>query len=268
VSELKVTVKHAGVSLKRAVTTGTRAGVLFADRPEVIAATVAGQQRDLSYKLLDGDEVESITIDSDDGRAILRHSTAHVLAQAVQSLFPDAKLGIGPPAADGFYYDFHVAEPFKPQDLEKIESRMRKIIKEGQRFSLAGWCDPPQSTANRNPERRTPAPQPAPDAAAGARRCHRSSRDWFGSRRSASAASQPGGLPCWSLSWATRPVRTRWPTFSPHEARSRWPSSRAAGNWFTSTRRTRRSPAPIWSSSRGIDFWVLASRTASRNHVP
>jgi threonyl-tRNA synthetase len=135
VSELKVTVKHAGVSLKRAVTTGTRAGELFADQPEVIAATVAGQQRDLSYELLDGDEVESIAVDSDDGRAILRHSTAHVLAQAVQDLFPDAKLGIGPPVSDGFYYDFDVAEPFKPQDLEKIEARMRKIIKEGQRFS-------------------------------------------------------------------------------------------------------------------------------------
>ena len=134
-SELKVTVQHAGASVKRAVTSGTRAWELFADHPEVIAAAVGGQSRDLAYELRDGDDVESITIDSQDGRVILRHSTAHVMAQAVQDLFPDAKLGIGPPVTDGFYYDFDVAEPFRPQDLEKIKSRMRTIIKEGQRFS-------------------------------------------------------------------------------------------------------------------------------------
>jgi threonyl-tRNA synthetase len=135
VSELKVTVQHAGASVKRAVTSGTRAWELFADQPEVIAAAVGGQPRDLSYELGDCDDVESITIGSEEGRAILRHSTAHVMAQAIQGLFPDAKLGIGPPVTDGFYYDFDVAEPFRPQDLEKIESQMRKIIKEGQRFS-------------------------------------------------------------------------------------------------------------------------------------
>jgi threonyl-tRNA synthetase len=141
VSDLKVTVQHAGVSVKRAVTAGTRVEELFTDQPEVIAARVAGQPRDLSYELLDGDDVESVTIDSDDGRAIVRHSTAHVMAQAVQSLFPDAKLGIGPPTADGFYYDFDVAEPFKPQDLENIESLMRKIMKEGQRFARRAVSD-------------------------------------------------------------------------------------------------------------------------------
>ena len=76
-----------------------------------------------------------MAIDSPDGRDILRHSTAHVLAQAVQELFPEAKLGIGPPITDGFYYDFDVPTPFVPEDLEKIESRMRKIVKEGQKFS-------------------------------------------------------------------------------------------------------------------------------------
>ena len=76
-----------------------------------------------------------MAIDSKDGHDILRHSTAHVMAQAVQDLFPDAKLGIGPPITDGFYYDFDVETPFVPEDLEKIETRMRKIIKEGQRFS-------------------------------------------------------------------------------------------------------------------------------------
>ncbi len=76
-----------------------------------------------------------MAIGSSDGRDILRHSTAHVLAQAVQDLFPDAKLGIGPPVENGFYYDFDVETPFVPEDLEKIETRMRKIIKDNQRFS-------------------------------------------------------------------------------------------------------------------------------------
>jgi threonyl-tRNA synthetase len=106
----------------------------FADNPAVIAARVNGELKDLSYELSDGDAVEAITIESPDGLDILRHSTAHVMAQAVQDLYPDAKLGIGPPIRDGFYYDFDVAEPFTPEDLDRIETRMRKIIKEGQRF--------------------------------------------------------------------------------------------------------------------------------------
>ena len=79
--------------------------------------------------------MEGVAIDEPDGQAILRHSTAHVLAQAVQELHPEAKLGIGPPIENGFYYDFDVPEPFKPEDLEALETRMRKIIKEGQKFS-------------------------------------------------------------------------------------------------------------------------------------
>ena len=101
----------------------------------MIAARVNGALKDLSYELQDGDEVEGVAIDSADGHDILRHSTAHVMAQAVQDLYPDARLGIGPPIRDGFYYDFDVETPFVPEDLEKIETRMRKIIKEGQRFS-------------------------------------------------------------------------------------------------------------------------------------
>ena len=93
------------------------------------------QLKDLAYELGEGDAVLGVRIDSADGRSILRHSTAHVLAQAVQEFFPEAKLGIGPPVENGFYYDFDVATPFVPEDLEKIETRMRKIIKEGQRFS-------------------------------------------------------------------------------------------------------------------------------------
>ncbi|WP_166139659.1 threonine--tRNA ligase [Nocardioides ochotonae] len=116
------------------VTAGTKAWQLFSETPEVIAARVNGELKDLSYELVDGDVVEGVEMSSKDGRDILRHSTAHVLAQAVQQLYPDAKLGIGPPVTDGFYYDFDVETPFVPEDLVKIESAMRKIIKENQRF--------------------------------------------------------------------------------------------------------------------------------------
>ena len=134
-SDLKIVLVHAGERADVAVTTGTKAWEPFKDDPDVIAARVNGELKDLSYALRDGDEVEGVAIDSRDGHDILRHSTAHVMAQAVQDLFPDAKLGIGPPVTDGFYYDFDVATPFVPEDLDKIETRMRKIVKEGQRFS-------------------------------------------------------------------------------------------------------------------------------------
>ena len=101
----------------------------------VIAARVNGALRDLAAPLAEGDEVDGVDIASEDGRAILRHSTAHVMAQAVQELFPQAKLGIGPPVEDGFYYDFDVPQPFGPDDLKAIEARMRAIVKQGQRFS-------------------------------------------------------------------------------------------------------------------------------------
>ncbi len=101
----------------------------------VIAARVNGELRDLAAPLADGDAVEPVEIASEDGRSILRHSTAHVLAQAVQDLFPEAKLGIGPPIENGFYYDFDVPQPFGPDDLKAIEQRMRAIVKQGQLFS-------------------------------------------------------------------------------------------------------------------------------------
>lgn len=134
-SELKIVIAHADAREERTVTTGTKAWELFAEDQAIIAARVGGELKDLSYELADGDEVEGVAIDSKDGHDILRHSTAHVMAQAVQQLFPEAKLGIGPPVQDGFYYDFDVETPFHPADLEKIETAMRKIIKEGQRFS-------------------------------------------------------------------------------------------------------------------------------------
>ncbi|KAA1415344.1 threonine--tRNA ligase [Nocardioides humilatus] len=134
-SELKVAVLSADARQDLSVTTGTKAWELFKDTPDVIAARVGGALKDLSYELVDGDEVEGVEMASPDGHDILRHSCAHVLAQAVQDLFPAAKLGIGPPIKDGFYYDFDVETPFTPDDLVKLETRMRKIIKDNQRFS-------------------------------------------------------------------------------------------------------------------------------------
>jgi threonyl-tRNA synthetase len=109
-------------------------------RDTVIAARVAahdtapGQLRDLAWPLADGDRVDPVPLDSQDGLMILRHSTAHVLAQAVQQLFPEARLGIGPPVENGFYYDFDVPTPFGPDNLKAIEQRMRQLVKQGQRF--------------------------------------------------------------------------------------------------------------------------------------
>jgi threonyl-tRNA synthetase len=120
------------------VKAGTTAGRVLQSRPgwlDTIAAKVNGVLRDLAYQLADGDVLEAVYIDSDDGRYILRHSTAHVMAQAVQELFPRAKLGIGPPVENGFYYDFDVEVPFTPEDLKAIEARMRQIVRQGQRFS-------------------------------------------------------------------------------------------------------------------------------------
>ena len=119
---------------EREVTTGTTAGDLYADDRDVVVARVNGQLRDLAWALAEGDEVEPVTADSAEGRAVIRHSTAHVMAQAVQQAFPDALLGIGPPVENGFYYDFQVERAFTPEDLKSIESRMRDIVKQGQRF--------------------------------------------------------------------------------------------------------------------------------------
>ncbi len=106
---------------------------LFTDR-SVVAMRVNGELKDLATTVTDADTVEPVTIDSPDGLDILRHSTAHVLAQAVQQVNPDARLGIGPPVTDGFYYDFDVAEPFTPEDLKALDKAMARIIRSGQRF--------------------------------------------------------------------------------------------------------------------------------------
>ena len=129
-SELKITVD--GVAT--VIAADQRPTQIFGDRKEVVVCRINGELRDLWTDLSDGDVVESVTIDSEDGLKVLRHSTAHVMAQAVQQIYPEAKLGIGPPITDGFYYDFDPQDPFTPESLEKIESAMRKIVKEGQRF--------------------------------------------------------------------------------------------------------------------------------------
>lgn len=135
-----ITVTVAGV--ERSVTEGTTYGELLeADGRTVIAARVPSGLKDLAAPAEEGDAVEPVEIGSDDGRAIMRHSAAHVMAQAVQELFPEAKLGIGPPVENGFYYDFDVKAPFTPDDLKRIEKRMREIVKQGQTFSRRAVSD-------------------------------------------------------------------------------------------------------------------------------
>ncbi|MDQ3503753.1 MAG: threonine--tRNA ligase [Actinomycetota bacterium] len=116
---------------------GTTAGEVLraAGITDSAVAQVAGQLRDLAHVVAEGDVVEQVPYASADGRAVLRHSAAHVLAQAVQNLFPGTRLGIGPPIADGFYYDFLPERPFTPQDVTAIEQRMTQIVRQRQRFS-------------------------------------------------------------------------------------------------------------------------------------
>ena len=118
----------------RSVESDQRPTHIFAEDKTIVVARVNGELRDLWTELVDGDVVEGVSISSSDGLNVLRHSTAHVMAQAVQQVFAQTRLGIGPPIRDGFYYDFEPERPFTPDDLEKIESAMRKIVKDGQRF--------------------------------------------------------------------------------------------------------------------------------------
>jgi threonyl-tRNA synthetase len=139
--QLRITLAGSEHVVEAGTTAGSALAALSSEalspavRGGVIAARVNGMLRDLVYVLADGDALEPVEITSDDGRAIVRHSTAHVMAQAVQELFPQAKLGIGPPVENGFYYDFDVPAPFGPDDLKAVEARMRQIVKQGQLFS-------------------------------------------------------------------------------------------------------------------------------------
>lgn len=128
----KITLLVDGEETK--VTTGTTGAELFFERRDVVVARVNGELKDLDQPLPEDATVEGVTIDSPDGLNVLRHSTAHVMAQAVQQLRPDAKLGIGPYITDGFYFDFDVAEPFTPEDLKTLEKMMLKIVNQNQKF--------------------------------------------------------------------------------------------------------------------------------------
>ena len=136
----QITVSVAGS--ERAVPAGTTAGGVLIDLDggaargvdAIVVARVGGELRDLAHELTDGDALEAVTLGSPDGLAVLRHSTAHVLAQAVQQAHPGAHLGIGPPVRDGFYYDFDVATPFTPDDVKALEKAMQRIVNEGQTF--------------------------------------------------------------------------------------------------------------------------------------
>jgi threonyl-tRNA synthetase len=129
-SQISVTVDGTAVTID----SEQRPTQIFAENKEIVVCKVNGVLMDLWTDLTEGDVVEGVSISSPEGLAVLRHSTAHVMAQAVQQVFPGTRLGIGPPITDGFYYDFDPENAFNPQDLEKIESAMRKIVKEGQRF--------------------------------------------------------------------------------------------------------------------------------------
>ena len=128
----EISVKVDGVAQK--IAADIRPTQIFAEDKSIVVCRINGELKDLWSELFDGDVIEGVSISSPDGLAVLRHSTAHVMAQAVQQTFPETKLGIGPPITDGFYYDFDPKSPFNPEDLEKIETAMRKIVKEGQRF--------------------------------------------------------------------------------------------------------------------------------------
>jgi threonyl-tRNA synthetase len=135
VADLAIVVVTAEGEEARSVPEGATAADVVGDGRRVVVARINGELRDLATILRDGDVVEAVGVDTPEGLAVLRHSTAHVLAQAVQDTFADAKLGIGPPVKDGFYYDFAVETPFTPEDLKVLEKRMQEIVKSGQRFS-------------------------------------------------------------------------------------------------------------------------------------
>ncbi|MBC7374430.1 MAG: threonine--tRNA ligase, partial [Frankiales bacterium] len=124
---LTVTAEQAGTTAFEVL---KRAGI-----KDSAVVRVGGELRDLATVLAEGDVVEQVPYGSEDGRAVLRHSAAHVLAQAVQDLFPGTRLGIGPPIKDGFYYDFLPERPFTPEDVTALEKRMDQIVRQRQRFS-------------------------------------------------------------------------------------------------------------------------------------
>ena len=131
---ISVTVRRDHNEEQREFDATTSGLQIFGEDKTIVAMRRNGETQDLSRELSNGDVVEPVLNSSPEGLTILRHSAAHVAAQAIQALHPDAKLGIGPPIVDGFYYDFSVEEPFTPEDLKAAEKKMTQIIKERQRF--------------------------------------------------------------------------------------------------------------------------------------
>ncbi|WP_026530406.1 threonine--tRNA ligase [Haematomicrobium sanguinis] len=134
------------------VTGGTTGFDLFGDDKKIVVMRVDGELWDLSREVPAGAVIEPVSIEEPDGLNVLRHSAAHVMAQAVQQLRPDAKLGIGPYITDGFYFDFDVEEPFTPDDLKQLEKMMLRIVNQNQLFervvvseteALAAMADEP-----------------------------------------------------------------------------------------------------------------------------
>jgi threonyl-tRNA synthetase len=133
VADIRLTLDGSPCSVEAGTTAG---GALKGAGVKAIAVRdAAGELHDLAWEVADGAELTSVPMASDEGRHVLRHSAAHVLAQAVTALVPDAKVAIGPPVQDGFYYDFDVEKPFTPDDVERIEAKMREIVAANQRFA-------------------------------------------------------------------------------------------------------------------------------------
>ncbi len=133
-SEFTVTIQRGDLTEQAAATSTTTAADLVGDGKTVVVARINGVLKDLATTVHTGDVIEPVLVTSDDGLAVLRHSTAHLMAQAIQDLNPQTRLGIGPPIKDGFYYDFDTDKPFTPEDLVAIEKRMGEILKQGQRY--------------------------------------------------------------------------------------------------------------------------------------
>lgn len=142
-----VVLVQADVREERVVAAGARAGEFFRGAPSVIAVSVGGQLRHLAHEVADGDELVAVTVGSDEGPRIMRHSAAHVLAQAVQRLLPEARLGIGPPVENGFYYDFDVDVPFVPRISRRSRPRCGRSSRPAGASSAARF-PPPRRARN------------------------------------------------------------------------------------------------------------------------
>ena len=135
-AEVQITFPDGSVREYQSGTTGMQIAEAISPRlaKEAIAVKVDGVVRDLSAPIPKDAKIEILTFDQPDGRTVFWHSSSHIMAQAVLALFPNAKLAIGPPIDEGWYYDFEVEKPFSTDDLAKIEAQMAKIVAEDSTF--------------------------------------------------------------------------------------------------------------------------------------